>query len=263
MSAARPAGMRVAGTGLVVAIAVALAGCTGSGPNGGGAGGGGATTSAPAASARPVTSDEADRLAVARFDVWDQQWTDVDLRVPVQGDVLHLTGRADMRDHEAFAHVTSREGDALLQWTLTGKAVVPATGDSLLPTPAPTSGWQAAAMVADDPLDAALVLTLNLASDRPENPVLLQQNGARWVGTGTVDGTEVDLFTAPAGGAATDGPTGGTADARDNPLVRYAVDAKGYLRQVTADTGASEPLVVTLTPSDDSTPIDLVPALKN
>jgi len=254
VSRAARVGVLVVGGALALA---ALAGCTDDPADA-------PPTSAATASARPITSDEANRLAVARFTVWDQRWTDVDLRVPVVGDVLHLVGRADLREHEAYARVTSREGDALLQWDLTGKAVLGVAAGVGVPTPAPTAAWRTAAMDGDDPLDAALLLTLNLASDRPENPVLLQQNGARWVGSGSVDGTAVDVFTAPAGGAeaeASASTTSSPRSAQDNPLVRYAVDARGYLREVTADTGRSEPLVVTLAPSDDTTPIELVPGL--
>ena len=43
---------------------------------------------------------------------------------------------------------------------------------------------------------------LDLGSDRPENPLLLQQDGAQWLRSDSVDGAPVDVFTATADGNA-------------------------------------------------------------
>ena len=185
---------------------------------------------------RPVTDEEAQRLAVARLSMYDADVVDLDLTVPVDGQTLHLVGRADMREHTGYAKV---DDEALLSWTLADKAVLPWTGE--LPDQPPTDGWQTAAMDPSNPLDAALLTTLNLSSDRAENPLLLRQNGAQWVSS--KDG--VDVFTAP-------GP-----DDKPNPAIRYSVDDKGVLHRVEADTGHDEPLVIVLEPSSSTS----VPAL--
>ncbi len=221
-----------------VVATVALVGCTAPSP---------AAETSP--TQHPITQEESERLAIARFSVYDRQWVDIDARVPVDGDTLALRGRADMRAHAATAVVETGDGRwALLQWTPEGKAIVelPAEPDGL-PQP-PATGWDAAVLDLGQPLDAALAVILELASDRPENPLLLRQNGARWVGSDEVDGAAVDVFIAPGG------------DEKVNELVRYWVDETGLLRRLVADTGGAEPLTVTLTPSEAGV-IPLVPEL--
>lgn len=204
----------------------------------------------PSSTPRPVTQQEAERLAVARFNTYDEHWVDVVARVPVAGETLSLTGRADMQAHEAMAVVKTRDGRwALLQWTQAGKAVVSLPSEPVgLPDP-PADGWQVAPLSLDQPLDSALAVILDLASDRPENPLLLRQNGARWIRSEHVDDTAVDVFIAPG------------TDEKPNELVRYAVDANGILRRVTAETGSTVPLTITLTRSKDER-IPLIPQLQ-
>lgn len=241
---------RATGVGLVVAAATALGACT-SGPDDAPSG---SRDDAP----RAVTQDEADRLAVARFNVYDQHYVDLVATVPVEGQTLRLDGTADTQAHAASARVESSDGQhALLQWTLAAKALYPvgAADDPGLdpadlpdPTALPADGWTVAGLGPDDPLDAALVVILNLASDRPENAQLLRQNGAQRVGTQEIDGTAVDVFTAPAA-------TGGSDD-----RVRWFVDDQGVLHRVEADVGRDVPLVVDLTPSQ-ATEVPVIDAL--
>ena len=199
---------------------------------------------------RPVTQEEAERLALARMSVYDLGIADVELSVPVEDQTLRLQGLVDTQDHAGYALVTTQDDPpqhALLQWTLDDKAIA-ATDATSLPAAPPGDGWTAAALVPADPLDSALLVTLNLASDRPENPLLLRQNGAMWAGTDTVDGRDVDVFLGPG--------DDGTTDER----IRYLVDDDGTLLRVEADTGADDPLVIDLAPSA-ATDVPLVAAL--
>ncbi|BDZ42038.1 hypothetical protein GCM10025865_13370 [Paraoerskovia sediminicola] len=213
---------------------------------------------APSATARPVTQAEADRLAVARFNVYDERYVDLTASIPVEGQVLELDGTADMQAHEAYAQVTTGDDPpqhALLQWTQAGKALVPLAEDdpavdgSTLPDPPPADGWQPAALVPEDPLDAILAVILSLASDRPENAQLLLQNGAEWVGTETYDDVEADVFTAPG------------SDGTNTGAIRYSVDERGVLHHVTADVGRDDLVEISLTPAEDPAEIPLIPAL--
>jgi hypothetical protein len=218
----------------LLALVLLLAGCTSStGPH-------------------PLTDDEAQRLSLARFSMYDAGFVDLAMTVPIDGQTLQLDGRADLVAHEAYAGVTTNDSPprhALLQWTLTNKAIAE-TQDAGLPAQPPTTGWQAAAMVPGDPLDNALLLTLNLGADRPENPLLLQQSPARWLRSDTVDGTDVDVFEVPASGGS-------------RTVVRYWVDEDGTLHRVDADTGRPNPLVIDLHPSDDTDAIPLIEALRS
>ncbi|MFF2371386.1 hypothetical protein [Agromyces sp. NPDC058110] len=225
----------------VLALVALLTGCTASSPS---------PAPTPSETERPVTQEESERLAVARFRVYEQQRVRLSATVPVDGQVLHLDGRADMRAHEATAAVDAGDGRwALLQWTLSGKAVQEVAAEPDLDAALPDGEWTTAPLVADDPLDSALAFVLNLASDRPENPLLLRQNGALLIGGDEVDRVEVDVYVAPG------------QDERVNRLVTYAVDRDGLLRRVVAQTGGSEPLVVVLEPDASEAVIPLVPDL--
>ncbi len=202
----------------------------------------GACTAAGSAepTARPVTQEEAERLAAARSTTYDQRWVDFEANVPSEAGALILTGRADMQSHTATAVMeTADDRWALLQWTAVGKALTALPGDpGGLPDPPPSDGWQVVGLDLEQPLDTALAVILNLASDQPEDPAALRENGAEWVGTDTVDGTDVDVLIAPG------------TDGKANEAVRYYVDADGNLRRLTADTGGAEPLQITLSPSE-------------
>ena len=230
-TAAATAAVTAAVTAALVAASALLAACSSGGE-------------------RPVTSEEAQRLALARLSVYDERFVDLDARVPVDGQTLHLQGVADLQDHAAYALVTTQDEPprhALLQWTLQDKAVRETTATTL-PAAPPADGWQTAALVPTDQLDSALALVLNLAADRPDNPLLLQQGGARWLGSDEVDGTPVDVFLGPG------------ADATTDERLRWFVDEDGTLLRVDADTGAEDHLVVDLRPSRASA-VPLVDAL--
>jgi len=236
-------GRAVAVATVLVAVVAGSTACTadGSAPS---------ASASASASPRPVTADEAERLAVARLRAYEAHVMALEARVPVADDTLQLTGRVDLRTHEATAVVETGDGQwALLQWTLNGKALVPLAGEpDGLPAP-PAEGWQVTGLVPDEPLDGALAVVLSLASDRAENPLLLRQNGAQFVRSDTVDGSEVDVFLAPG------------ADEHTDPRIRYWVDDEGLLRRVDADTGYDEPLVITLTPTKDAA-VPVIPQLQ-
>ena len=84
-------------------------------------------------------------------------------------------------------------------------------------------------------LDALLITLGGLGSDRPDNPVLLQQAGAMWLRTDTVDGTPVTVFAAPPSDKPLDGTTKVTADT--SPL-RLWVDAVALLRRAEVRLGS-------------------------
>ena len=84
-------------------------------------------------------------------------------------------------------------------------------------------------------LDALLITLGGLGSDRPDNPVLLQQAGALWLRTDTVDGTPVTVFASPPTDKPLDGTTKVTADT--SPL-RLWVDAAALLRRAEIRLGS-------------------------
>lgn len=202
---------------------------------------------------RELTSEEAERLAVIRFNNYDRHYVPFEMQLTSDGVTAFIKGRIDFQDHLAYAaSVTSGEqpGYALLQWTLQELAVVETQSDQL-PEPAPEGDWTVRPI---DPkasgIDTALTMLPNLAGDRPENPLLLRQNGAQWIGKDTIDGVEVDKMTGPG------------ADNKPSDQITYFVDAKGRLLRVLVKMASSpDPLLINLSP-DEAEPVKPIKQLQ-
>lgn len=191
-------------------------------------------TATSAATRRPLTSTEADRFAVARFNNYSRGGAPVEVRVPLEGGVATITGAVDFRTHRGYGIVDQGTGSGrtrgLIAWSFGGVGVHTLSG-ATLPSALPPTGWQARPLDQRSPLDATLTVLLNLAQDRPDNPQLLRQNGAEWVGSTTLDGVEVDLFTA------TPAASGGA--------LTYYLDSSGLIHRVDLRiAGAAEPAVI-------------------
>ncbi|NUT46838.1 MAG: hypothetical protein HOV94_05880 [Saccharothrix sp.] len=190
---------------------------------------------------RPLTPDEANRLAVARFRNYEAGGRAVTITVPTTAGGLVVTGSVDYRAGLGYGVVrgTGRDasGDGLIQWSATDVFVHPmADAPAEAPASPPGSGWHHRPLrTAGSSLDSALLITLGLGSDRPDNAELLPQNGATWVGREEVGGREVDVMSGPA--------------ARGKPgtagNVRYWVDSDGVMHRVRADVESEpQPVVV-------------------
>lgn len=85
-------------------------------------------------------------------------------------------------------------------------------------------------------MDTLLLFLLTLGNDRPENPLLLQQAGALWLGTETAehdgDTIELNVYAPPASEEAltADDPPPVPEDA----VVKMKVDDRGVLHSVDA-----------------------------
>lgn len=198
---------------------------------------------------RPVTTEEATRLALSRLNLYQASPVAVTLTATEGGGVVvRVKGVVDYRNHRAVGsyEVTGAAGASqasgpgagqldrgLIVWDTGGLGLAPARrGDDGPPWQQaehiPRSGWSARSYTAD-PLDTGLQLLIGLGADRPDNPLLLAQSGARWLGRERVDGRDHDRFAGPRaqGTAPGSGPDGGRS-----PLT-YWVDDDGGLRRVT------------------------------
>ena len=187
-------------------------------------------TAAPTPSDRALTTEESQRLAVARFTNYDEGVREVSAQLPGEPSVL-LTGWVDFANHRGLVSAGSSE-DApgqfgLYAWTGEMIAVRDGAVDSAA-LPLPEDGWQIESL---DPTASVVqnlfAVALSLGSDRPDNPTLLQQSDARWLRTDTIGDTAVDVITGPT----SDGPAVGTPDA-DAATVRYWIDDRGRLLRV-------------------------------
>ncbi|MFE9422478.1 hypothetical protein ACFYNO_05885 [Kitasatospora sp. NPDC006697] len=186
---------------------------------------------------RTVTMDEASRLALARLNLYQAAPVAVTLTADEGGGVvLKVSGVVDYRTHRAVGSYGSAGSAAgtpldhgLIVWDADGLGLAPALDSSPAWQQAehlPRSGWSPRAYTSD-PLDSGLQLLIGLGADRPDNPLLLAQSGARWLGRERIDGQDCDRIAGPRAQGATPAPGNG-----DSPLT-YWVDGNGDLRRVT------------------------------
>jgi hypothetical protein len=217
MSVVRRRALALAAT---VLVSIALGGCVAA-PE---------TTPSP----RPVTSDESQLLAITRFTNFDIGSRPIHTELTVSGVETELTGWVDYSSELGFVSVTGSFGAEALLWTNGAVGAIPrepdADGNPVLPIPDLSDPqWQIQTF---DPqasgLDALLAAISALGSDRPDNPLLLQQSGALWLREDEVDGTPVTVFAAPLSDEPVDADAG---EAVEDATLRLWVAPDGLLRR--------------------------------
>ncbi|KDN81830.1 hypothetical protein [Kitasatospora cheerisanensis] len=185
---------------------------------------------------RPLSTDEASRLALSRLNLYQASPVRVTLKAQ-EGDgmVVEVQGVVDYRSkHAAGSYtVTGKDGavdQGLVVWDAGGlglaKQAAGATGPAWEQAEhVPRSGWTSRSY-GTDPLDAGLNMLIQLGADRPDNPLLLVQSGPRWLGRDRIDGRDYDRIAGPRSRDAADKETG------TSPIT-YWIDADGGLRRVT------------------------------
>lgn len=176
------------------------------------------------AETRSVSTEEAERLAVARFNNYDQGTLNFTASLTEAESSMWIEGRIDLQEHVGYGNLMIDEeapSFALLQWNYETVTAVGAGSQELPAQPPDNQEWQARSIDTEaSSLDLTLLLLLGSGSDRPENPVLLRQNGAQWWGKDEVNGTAVDVFSGP-------GEDGAPSDA-----LLYFVDTEGVLHRM-------------------------------
>jgi len=194
----------------------------------------GGTTSSPAVpEERGLHADEAEELAVMRFQNYRDGVLGGRIELPSSGGMT-ATVAVDYRAHHGLGVITggapagaspdaaNDAAPALFAWD--GSQVFSALGAADDPFGGklpPRHRWSRAALNPTAPVDNFLLLLLQLGSDRPENPQLLQQSSARFLRSDEVDGVPVKVFAGPA---PADGDTTQTR-------TRYWLDEDGFMRR--------------------------------
>jgi len=211
----------VARAAIVLAIATAL--LTGCGATAG--------DDFPAGEARAVTTDEAQLLAATRFHNFDAGVRTVAFALEEGGGSSGFTGWVDYANGVGYGRLATASDTRLLLWNSDVVGSHP-TDAATAPLPIPDAdrladAWTGGALTpSESRLHTMLVMLGSLGADRPDNPLLLQQSGALWLGERRLDGREVTVFAGPPSDEAL--PAGATADP-DAASVRYWVDATGLL----------------------------------
>lgn len=193
---------------------------------------------------RPLTTDEAQRLAIARFTNFDAGVRSVAFEVDDAGVHYAADGWIDFEAGLGYATLRAEGDGALIAWTAeTIGSHAPVDDEQKPPIPPPVSSvddadWSTSALSpAASRLHAALAIVLQAGHDRPDNPVLLQQTDARWLRSDEVGGDVVDVVAGPTSDHAFDPET--SVDDGSDATVRYWVDRDGLLRRLEARLGGS------------------------
>ncbi len=201
-----------------------------------------------------VSMEQAEQLSVMRLNNYELGIARFTMSLPDKGRQAWLQGRVDLVEHTGYANMTTNgAGNAysLLVWTENQIAELPAQNTELPTQPPASRAWSLRDLDPHAGLpDSALNFLLQLASDRPENALLLRQNGAQYHGQTVIEGQEVSVYTGP----------GTNHKPSDN--ITYFVSSDARLMKVEARLGdSSNPVVINFEGAEE-TPIEL-PALGN
>jgi hypothetical protein len=230
-----------------------------------------AGTSAPQA----LTAQQAELLATMRLANYRAVEASFVTSVSEQASTVTLHGIVNWQQHTGsavFRTAGRRDavGNGLMQWNFDKVAAHPGGDVDGPPPPPPADGtWQQRPI---DPsrsaLDAVFLLLLSVASPDPDNPQLLRQTDAAYLGTEIVGGRTTTVFTGPSSDAATAAepssptvPATSTAPAGGGsvPRLTYLVAADGALVRLRAVVG-SQTVTVEFSPPPP-TPTEYLPDL--
>ena len=144
-------------------------------------------------------------------------------------DKVALDGWINTVDRIGYALAKPAAGGGFL--TVWNSSQVSAQDSSATkpPLPRPQTGWSTTALSGQDSaLATAQLVLLGIGQDRPENPQLLLQNGAKWLKSATIDNKKVDVMSGPLAEGAT------------VSNLRYWVDHSGTLLRLQARLGGQD-----------------------
>ncbi len=218
--------LRAAGA-LALAAALLLGACSSPAPSG----------------PRLVTTEEAQLLAVLRFKNFDAGTRSVTSSFVDAGTDLDLTGWFDYASDTGYGELDALgTPNSLILWNSTAIAAHDPSGGAVLPPPDAdpllTAAWRTAVLSPRESTLHSLVAVIeSLGSDRPENPLLLQQGGALWLRTDVIDDTAVTVFAGPT---STDGAAStSTAIDPDASNLHYWVNKDGLLLRLEVRLGST------------------------
>ncbi|MGV8883434.1 MAG: hypothetical protein ACOH19_14890 [Rhodoglobus sp.] len=210
---ARLLGSHAVGTALagVAAVLLLLAGCA---------------STPPVDGVRPLTTEEAQLLAVARFQNYDAGVRNVTITVG-GSEAMIVDGWIDFVDHVGYGEAldpSTQQPLGVVAWNPESLAAWDGTpAAELLPPPA--DGWSSGPLdPAGSTLANILFVSLSLGNDRPDNPQLLQESDARWLRADEINGTPAIVIAGPSSDrVASEAPIEGSE------TTRYWIDERGKL----------------------------------
>lgn len=219
-----------------------------------------------------LTTEQAERLAAVRFSNYRAGTGVFSTMFPAGTGEIELHGIVDWRNHLGSAvyrdaadeppagteaGLPAPQAGGLVQWSLSHVARHEGGDvDGLPPAPPEDGQWQLRNLdPSAETLDTMLSLLLNLGSDRPENPQLIAQSSARFVGTDSIDGVPVSIFTGPGEAGASTDDGGAEAESR----TRFWIDDEGTMRRFEARLGGSPTFVAVDFDVDQHPKMQMIP----
>ncbi|MFI0977391.1 hypothetical protein ACH4SP_10225 [Streptomyces sp. NPDC021093] len=157
--------------------------------------------SGPADDPRPLSTEQAEQMALSRFSLYEKSPLEVVARAPMGSSAVEVRAVIDYRAQRAVGTYTAGGSRGLIAWDATGLAVAEGTAGSAADATAAavrlgSRAWSPRAY-SGDPLDAVLRVAMGLGTDRPDNPQLLAQQGALYLGQGEWNGAAYHLYSGP------------------------------------------------------------------
>lgn len=235
---------RLAATVLALGL-LACTGCAGTAPD--------PESTASVEEPRVLSDDQAQSLAAMPFRNYEAGITAFEGQLfgGESGD-LALAGWIDFTLHSGYVKASPVAAPSILiTWNdeiISFLDLAEAGGGPFPPEIAPDGEWQVVSFDAEaSELTRMLAALLLLSADRPDNPLLVKQNGARFLGTEDVAGTPADRYSgivtdeALAAEGAADLGTQYWLDSDDN-LVRFGLRVAGNsVSLITFDRTATTP----------------------
>lgn len=203
---------------------------------------------------RSINDSEAQMIAALRVRNRADGVSGVRTAVPFQGGKMAVRGWIDWKRPLAYLAVFGPR-PTLVQ-AMPGVIAVregPFAGDRP-PAEPPQDGWVLRELATGKPsttVDAVVMALLLLTSDRPDNPLLIRQQGARWLRSDETGDRDVQVFLGPRG------KTGGGAGD-----IRYWLDSGGRLQTMEFTPGTRQVVRIDFDRSDHSALTPVSPLLR-
>lgn len=184
---------------------------------------------------RPVTSEEASRLALARYNAWLDSPVNVAIDIPGE---MTVQAAVDYKEHLGSGTYVTPDGEhGMIIWTSDDLATAPGADPADVdPDSAVLPGQWTRHPLGDAVLDRAVQLVQGLGDDRPDNAQLIKSGGARHLRSEKCAGVDCEVYAGPR-------PEG--ADSSDASPLTYWLSEDGKIRKVTMKRlgGSPAPLV--------------------
>jgi hypothetical protein len=210
--------------------AVALTACDAGGPH--------------AVSPQRLNTAQAQALAIMRFHNYDKGTLDVRLDVPTGSVDFRADAVLDLHQGVGYGeysttlpHSTEKVSGGMIAWS---RSLVETTNVGTFVEKPKATDWTERSIGQASAIDIMLLLALDLGDDRPENPALLQQSGARLVRTEHSAGKSIWVISGPGAAAADTGsPSAAASGAQTQSRTTYWIDSAGTMSRFEADLGGA------------------------